>query len=293
MHNTLPAMKKLLPLSCATLLVFSGCIRTIAVSTVGGIVDDGFEAFTSENDLAFAEQALPGNLKLLEVMLHSDPENERLLRLASEGYASYALAFLEGSDNARARDFYLRGRDYGLRILRQDDRLAKALAGSADDLRAELAGKGKDEVSGIFWTAFSWGNYIQLSLDDPAALADLPKTEVMMDYVARVDSAFYYGGAHIFLGTLYGTRPRMFGGDPEKSRAHFETALRLNGGKFLMTYVYYAASYAVQTQNEALFEELLGKVRETSLDVLPAFRLGNAVAKRRAEGLLARKADLF
>jgi hypothetical protein len=286
-------MKILLPLSCATLLVFTGCIRTIAVSTVGGIVDDGFEAFTSESDLPFAEQALPGNLKLLEVMLHSDPENERLLRLASEGYASYALAFLEGLDNSRARDFYLRGRDYGLRILRQDDRLAKALRGSADELRAELARRDKDDVPGVFWTAFSWGNYIQLSLDDPAALADLPKTEVMMEYVARVDSAFYYGGAHIFLGTLYGTRPRMFGGDPEKSRAHFETALRLNGGKFLMTYVYYATSYAVQTQNEALFEELLGKVRETSLDVLPAFRLGNAVAKRKAETLLARKADLF
>jgi hypothetical protein len=286
-------MKILLPLSCATFLFFSGCIRTIAVSTVGGIVDEGFEAFTSESDLAFAEQALPGNLKLLDVMIRNEPDNTRLLRLASEGYASYALAFLEGVDDARARDFYLRARDYGLRILRQDDELAKALKGSAEDLRTELAHRDKDDVPGVFWSAFGWGNYIQLSLDDPAALADLPKTEVMMDFVARVDSGFYFGGAHLFLGTLYGVRPRMLGGDPEKSRAHFETALRLNGGKFLMTYVYYARSYAVQTQNVALFEELLTKVRDTPLDVLPAFRLANAVAKRRAATLLARKDELF
>ena len=60
-----------------------------------------------------------------------------------------------------------------------------------------------------------------------------------------------------------------------------------------MTYVYYARSYAVQTQNEALFEELLTKVQNTSLDILPEFRLANAIAKQKAELLLARKAELF
>src|SRR5271166_5488089 len=79
-------MKTTIIFFCAALLAFPGCIRTIAVSTVGGIADDGFEAFTSEKDLDFAEQALPGNLKLLEVMLKSDPDNVRLLRLLSQGY---------------------------------------------------------------------------------------------------------------------------------------------------------------------------------------------------------------
>jgi len=286
-------MKKTLLLGCAALLFFPGCLRTIAVSTVGGMVDEGFEAFTSESDLTFAEEALPANLKLLDVMLKNNPDDVRLLRLASEGYASYALAFLEGKDNARAQAFYLRARDYGLRIVRQDDPLARALDGSAEDLRTELAKRDKDDVPGVFWGAFGWGSYIQLSVTDPAALADLPRAEAMMEFVARVDSGYYEGGAHLFLGTLYGSRPKMLGGDMEKSKAHFETALRLNEGKFLMTYVYYARSYAVQTQNEALFEELLTKVRDTSIDVLPAFRLANAVAKRKAENLLAKKSDLF
>jgi len=284
-----------LPILCAFLSVFAfaGCIRTIAVSTVGGIADDGFEAFTSESDLAFAGQALPGNLKLLEVMLKSDPDNERLLRLLSQGYSSYALGFLEGKDNARACEFYLRGRDFGYRILRRDAKLARALDGTVDDLKAELATRGKDDVPGVFWSAFGLGSYVQLSLTEPSALADLPKAEVMMEFVDRVDSSYYYGGADLFLGTLAGMRPKMLGGSPEKAKAYFDKAVRLSGGKFLITYDYYASAYAVPTQNEELFTELLGKVRDASLDILPEFRLANAIAKEKADSLLAKKADLF
>jgi hypothetical protein len=278
---------------CCSALLFTGCVRTIAISTVGGIVDDGFEAFTEEQDLAFAEQALPGNLKLLEVMLKSDPTNVRLLRLASQGYSSYALAFLEDRDPERARMFYLRGRDYALSILRQDDGLARALDGTVEDLRQALATRGIDDVPGVFWAAFGWGRCIQLSLTSPDAIGDLPRAEIMMDFVARTDSLFYYGGAHLFLGTLYGSRPKILGGDAAKAREHFEAALRLNGGKFLLTYVYYARSYAVQTQNEALFEELLGIVDRASLEVLPKFRLANAVAKEKARRLMEQKKDLF
>lgn len=280
-------------LLCAFLLAFSGCIQGIAVSTVGGIVDDGFTAITGESDLDFAEKALPGNIKLLEVMLKSDPENVRMLVLTSQGYSSYALAYLEDSLQDRARDFYARGRDYGLRILRQDDDVAKALDGTVDDLKAVLERKGKDLVPGAFWAAFGWGSFIQLSLDNPDAIGDLPRAEALMEFVTRHDSAYYYGGAHVFLGTLYGSRPKMLGGNIDLARRHFESALRINGGKFLMTYVYQAKSVAVQTLDEELFDSCLRKVQEASIEILPEFRLANAIAKRKAQLLLSRRADLF
>ena len=72
-------------------------MQTIAVSTVGNIVNDGFSAITADSDVEFAGQALPGNIKLLEVMLKSDPENKILLTLCSQGYSSYALGYLEDS----------------------------------------------------------------------------------------------------------------------------------------------------------------------------------------------------
>ena len=180
-----------------------------------------------------------------------------------------------------------------MRILQQDSDLKKALEGSADDLKAALAKKSKDDVAGVFWTGFAWGGYLNITLTDPDAIAAIPKIETMMNFVAEKDSSFYFGGAHLFLGTLYGSRSKFLGGDPEKSKMHFEKALRLNEGKFLMTHFFYAKSYATQTLNDTLFEELLTKVESTSLEVLPKFRLGNAIAKKKAKALLARKEELF
>ena len=125
------------------------------------------------------------------------------------------------------------------------------------------------------------------------AIADLAKIEAMMQFVVQHDPAYFYGGAHFFLGTLYGTRPKMLGGDSAISRKHFEDCLALNGGKFLMTYVYYARSFAVQYQDKDLFEQCLTRVDTTSLDVLPEARLSNAIAKKKALLLRAKTNDLF
>lgn len=286
-------MRLVTVLALLGLTLFSGCIQTIAVSTVGGIVDNGFGAFTEESDLVFAEQALPGNLKLVEVMLRNDPDNDRLLRLASEGYNSYALAFLEDTEPARARDFYLRGRDFALRMLRKDAEFSRALDGPLEGFQAALDRRSPEDVPAIFWGAFGWGSYIYLSLTDPDAIVDLPKAEAMMEFVARTDSSYYHGGADLFLGTLYGSRPKILGGNLDKARRHFERALRTNHGAFLMTYVYYARSVAVQSLDEALFDELLAKVDAASPDTLPGARLANMVAKKKAKLLLSRKQDLF
>jgi len=280
-------------LSMGCLLTLTGCVRTIAVSTVSGLVDDGFSAFTEESDLAFAQQALPGNMKLLEVMLKSDPTNTRLLRLASEGYSSYALAFLEDTDKTRAREFYERGKEFAFRILREDKDFARAIDGTLEDWKSVLATKGQSDVPAVFWAAFGWGSAIYLNLTSPDAIGDLPKAEALMEFVARQDSAYYFGGADVFLGTLYGSKPKLFGGDPVKARAHFERALRINRGEFLMTYVYYARSVAVQTQDEAMFDELLMKVVQARPDLLPGARLANEVAKKKAESLLNRKQEMF
>ena len=274
-------------------ILFIGCIQHLAISTVGGIIDDGFEGFTEERDLDLAEKALPANLKLLEVMLKNDPDNVQLLLLLSEGYSSYSLGFVEDNDLVRARMFYVRARDYGLRILRQDDALAKGIDGSADDLKVALSKLDEDDVPSVFWSAFGWISYINLSRTSPDALADIPRAEAMMNFVIEKDSSFYFGGAHLILGALYGSRPRILGGDVDLSKEHFEKALRINQGKFLMAYVYYAQSYAVQMLNEALFEELLAKVEEASLEILPSFRLANAIAKKKAKLLLERKSELF
>ncbi|TLY28510.1 MAG: hypothetical protein E6K56_09720 [Ignavibacteria bacterium] len=274
-------------------LALSGCFQQIAVSSLGGIMDTGFEVLNEEQDLGLAEKSIASNLKLIETILRQDPDNPRYLLLASNCYTSYALGFVEDDSTPRARLFYLRARDYGMRILKRHRQFQAHAERGIEEFTKGFAGLSKEDVPAAFWTAAGWGSYIRSDLSDLTAVAEIPKVEALTKFVLKSDSSFFYGGAHFLLGTLYGSRPPIFGGDPEISRKHFEECLRMNGGKFLMTYIYYAASYAVQTQDMALFERCLTTVDTTSLEVLPASRLSNAIAKKKAKLLRSRIEELF
>ncbi len=270
-----------------------GCIQTIAIRSMGGIMDNGFKAFNEESDIQLAHEALGSNLKLLEALIKSDPGNKQFLLFASQGYNAYALAFCEDDSVERARVFYLRGKEYGLQVLQQNDAFRLALDKDDAAFRESLRSLTKDDVPALFWTAFSWGSYINITRTDVAALADLAKVRAMIERVAELDPSYYYGGAYLFLGTIEGTTPKGLGGNPERSREYFEKSLAINGGKFLMTQLYEARAYAVQIQDRTLFESLLNQVLDADIDVLPEARLANAVAKEKARRLLAQADDLF
>ncbi len=277
----------------AAVLTFSGCIQTIAIRTVGGILDTGFEAFNEESDLQLAGEALAANLKLVETLVKGDSTNERLLLLASQGYSAYALAFAEDQDPARARMLYLRGREYALRILRDNSAIRAGLEGDLRTFESALRVTSREDVAALFWAAFGWGAAVNLDRSDPAAIAELPRVNALMKRVLELDPAYYYAGAHLYFGSILGSLPVMLGGNPAASREHFETCLRLTGGKFLLAHVYFARSYAVQVQDRELFDSLLTVVETASQDILPAARLPNAVAKRKAALLRESAAELF
>ena len=277
----------------AMAFLFDGCLQTIAVRSMGGILDNGLAAFNEESDLQLAHEALGSNLKLIEALIKSDPENNRFLLFAAQGYNAYALAFCEDDSVERARLFYLRAKDYGMRTLLKNERFKAALNGDIDSFREAVKTFTKEDVPGLFWTAFSWGSYINITRTDIGSLADLSKVRAMIEAVAKNDSSYYYGGAYLFLGTLEAGTPKMLGGRPELAKEYFEKCTAINRGKFLLTQCYYAKTYAVEVQDQQLFESLLKQVNDASLDDLPEARLANAVAKQKARRLLAQENDLF
>lgn len=277
----------------ALAFLLGGCLQTIAVRSMGGILDNGLSAFNEESDLQLAHEALGSNLKLIEALLKSDPDNDQFLLFAAQGYNAYALAFCEDDSIERARVFYLRAKEYGMRTLLHNDRFKAALNGDIESFRRAVNSFTKNDVPGLFWTAFSWGSYINITRTDVGALADLSKVRAMIEVAAKYDSSFYYGGAFLFLGTLEAGTPKMLGGRPELAREYFEKCMAIHHGKFLLTQYYYAKSYAVQVQDQQLFESLLKQVEDTPLDDLPEARLANVVAKQKARKLLARENDLF
>jgi tetratricopeptide (TPR) repeat protein len=277
----------------AAAFMFEGCIQTIALYSMGGILDNGFASFNEESDLQLAHESLGSNLKLIEAMIKSDPENERFLLFAAQGYNSYALAFCEDDSVERARVFYLRAKEYGMRILVKNEKFKEAMDGDITAFRAAVKTFGREDVPAIFWTAFSWGSYVNITRTDVAGLADLSKVQALIEFVAEKDPWFYHGGAYLFLGVIEGTTPRSLGGNPDKAKEYFEKALTINDGKFLMTQLYYARTYAVSTQNQPLFESLLKQVEDASIDDVPEIRLANVVAKQKARKLLAQESELF
>jgi hypothetical protein len=271
------------------LFLFSCSINKLMIRQTGNLLEYGVEALYEESDLQLAEQALASDIKLLEGMLKGDPENKRILLLTTQALAGYALGFVEDESPERAKVFYLRARDYGLRALE----ISLEKKPTLDHFKERVAKMGDKELAHLFWTAFSWSGWINLSLDNPRAFIDLPYVETMMQHVLDLDEAFFLASAHLFFGTVWGIRPVMLGGDPQKAREHFDRNVEITEGKFLLSYIYYARYAAAKTLDEELFDQLLVKVEETPADVLPAYQLLNMIAKKKARLLKQTKGDLF
>ncbi len=261
-------------------LFFQGCsLKSVALKSTTGLLDKGIEAFYEEPDPQFARESMSAQLKFLEILLKNDPENKKLLLYLSQGFGGYAFLFLEDQDPERAKIFYQRGRDYGLKLLGK----------KVDDLKVAAPA----DVPALFWTAYCWGGWANLSRTDPQALADLPKVEAMMLKVSELSPDYFYRGADLFLGSYYGSKPKMFGGNLEKSKAYFERALAATKGKFMMAEVLYARYYAVPSQDKESFKVFLKRVEAADPGTLPAQRLSNAVAREKAKKLLEKIDELF
>lgn len=278
----------------SVLLLMTGCsLQKIALKTTSGLFSYGMDALYAEPDLGIAEIAVASNLKLLEGFHLADPKNKNLLEMLAQGYASFSLAFLEESEPERASAIYLRARDFGFQRLAMTKAFKDGIPAREEDFVKRLPLLGKSELPALFWTAFAWAGWVNLNRDDPQAIFDLSKVKAMMNRVLEIDEGFFFGGAHLFWGSINGSIPRMLGGDPEKARESFEHVIELTDGKFLIAYVYYARYYAVSTLDEALFDELLNKVLVAPMDILPGYELMTSLAKRQAESLLAQKDDLL
>ena len=229
---------------------------------------------------------------LIDGMLEAVPDNARLLITAAQAYASFASAFIEAEDKDYARALYEKAKQYALRSL-EIRSLKNPVSKPFNEFEAGLNGLGKDDVPYMFWTATCWGSWIRLNMDSMAALAELPRVEALMKRVLVVDEQFYYGGPHLFMGIWFASRPKIAGGDLSKARHHFNKALELSQGKFLMTQIYYADQYARKTFDKDLFVSTLENVLDTPADQIPELTLLNTVAHKKAKKLLAEADDFF
>lgn len=295
-------MRKLIPI-LLVLFILTGCsLNRTVTNVVTDIMYKGMPAAEREEDEMIAKQAAAAMLLSLEAFHQNHPDNKKLLTLMSQAYANYAFGFSEEGmlrykdtdadlykeNFDRALRFYTRGKNSGLDALSRKPAFKKAQNKGFGDFEKSLKSFSKRQISTLFWTGFNWGALINLKLDDPTAIAQLPKAQAVMNRVIELDEAYYYGAAHTFFGVLAAARPQMLGGSPKEALKHFERAIEITGGKYLMSKVLFAQFYAVQIQDRALFIKLLNEVISAPFDILPEQQLANQIAKTRASLLLKR-----
>lgn len=268
-------------------------IDRIALRSTAVMLERGRGVTLDEPDYKFGRDAMSSQLKLLETLLASDPENLGLRRMAAEGFGGYAFLFVEDAEPARAKGLYLRGRDHALAALELKSAFRGLKDKNAEDFDKALKWAKKEDVPDLYWAGFGWAGLINLSKDDASALADLPKVVLLMKRVYELDPSFQFGGADLFFGVYYASRPPLLGGDPAKAKTHFEWAHKITRGQYLMTHVLNARWYAVAVQDKELFKQLLTKVGESTSGALPQARLTDEAAKRKAAALLEKIDDFF
>ncbi len=276
----------------AALLPSCAANKKMTVSATAMLLEDVATATSKQSDLKVVEKGMPAYLMLMDGMVEAVPANARLLLAAAQSYASYASAFVEDNDPEYALALFQRARDYAIAALAERG-LQNPATVPFEAFESQVAALGPADVPYLFWCAANWGSWIALNLESMAALAELPRVELMMRRVLALDEGFHYGGPHLFMGIWYASRPAMAGGNLALAQKHFTRALELGKHQFLMTQVYFADHYARKTFDKQLFTQTLQGVLEAPVDSVPELTLLNTVAHRKARRNAARSGRLF
>lgn len=287
--------------------------RKMTVRAVSDVMADGVAAFEKDDDLDLVERALPANIKLLEALLESDPQNRQLLVLLARLYASYSFAFIDGRIEAAeltgmspetggwsieetkktAVRFYRKGNQYALRAL--EIRHPEAGGQLADPSKAGsfIRGLDREEMPALFWYGFTLSADINYNRDSISAVGQGHLVEKAMQRVIEADRAYFYGGAHLVLLIYYGCRSPLMGGKPELAIQHYRRLEQMNGGSFLLADLYYARCVLYQEQDRPQFTAVLNRILQEQPATAERFRLYNRIAADRARVYLNAADRLF
>jgi len=275
--NILPGAA-FLPL-CAISLLLGSCTSLITSLAI----EPAAANLQKQSDIELVCEGASSYLLMIDSMIESKPDNRKLLKIGAQSYSG-TVAALEscGAPEERLRALSTKAGLYGRRLLST----VLPVDQSIEAVDAALGRAGAGDADTLFWGSFGWLTWIDQQQGAPAAMADLVVVERIMARLLEVDETVEQGGPHLFFGVLYGAKPKMIGGDPERSQYHFEKALELSNRSFLMVQTLYAETYCRMVFDKDLHDRLLEEVIGFDLERAPGNRLANQIAKRRARELL-------
>jgi tetratricopeptide (TPR) repeat protein len=282
-------------------LCTTGCLKKILIDGQIGGTKDGSDAVNTLHDFEVARAVARAGMGQLEGLYRLAPYNEDILMLLTRGWAGSTFAFTE-DDYEQAEEKkddqltayhrqrtiagFQRARFYAIELLKAKADGFDEAQRNADTMNEWLRKNFRDkkEAESLLWAGFAWIGHVGAAMDDPSTVANLYVGVAIAERSAQLDEQLEYGTAHIVLGA-YHARPA---GEIEEAKAHFDTAMKINGGKFLSTQLNYASRYYCMKSDRPNYEKMLNAVLAAG-DPIPEARLQNLIAKRRARRYLDNK----
>lgn len=269
-------------------LLVSSCANLVSGVT-GQLADDLASAILNAEDVATVREGVPAYLLLIDSFLRSSPDDQGLLIAASSLNGSYSV-FTTGD---RAKLLTTKSLEYASRAACvEDERLCDLRGNSFEVYTTIIESLQADEIEVAYTLGVAWTGWIQSHSDDWNAIAELSRVKLLMAKVIELDETWENGSPHLYMGGLETVLPASMGGKPEKGKQHFERALELADGQYLMTKVIFAEQYARLVFDQALHDQLLNEVISAD-PVVEGMTLTNRIAQERAKELLADSNDYF
>lgn len=273
-------------------LVLAAC-STLVDRATSQFADDLESAILAYNEPSTVGQGLPAYLLLLEARLQSRPDDANLRLTTARLTGSYASLFVDELDPGAVDRLHRRALDHARAgACAQTERLCDLGGESFDAFDERLRRLRPSDVEAAYVLATSWTGWIDAHSDDFNALADLPRVEALLAWVADREPGYDDGAVWLYLAVLNSQRPPAAGGQPRKARRYFELAEEHSDGRNLLVKVLMADSYARLLFDRDLYVELLSDVTDARVDD-PDYQLVNQVARSRAERLLTETEAVF
>ena len=298
----------------ASVVALAGCdIGKLTVNTTSKVLLRAQPSLQQEADYELARQAIPGALKTVEGFWIVMPENERLIKILTEGYCQYGTAFVEDDwevakfkkdldaieyHNTRSTHIFTRCLNYALKAL--GSRWQKELFADTDTVNKLIAETGHGKRFPLLFAGLALGSLINHNLTRVEMIAYLSTVQAILDRVVELDTKHgppankaHAAMPYIALGMLHSARAKSLGGDSDKAKAMFEMALKVTDNKMLLPRTLMAYRIGLQTNDRKFFHDQLKIVLETPPSVWPEQRLANEVAHRKARRYLSKEKDIF
>lgn len=274
----------------------TGCVTETVADAGIAAADRASRSTNTLQDYEIGRSVIEANIGQIEGFHSISPNNVTGLLLLTKGWTAIGMAFLEDDYEEayqagngqlaeyqlrRERAAFARARYFGIEGLGHHAVGFGAARRNAASIHEWLESNfdSREDAAILLWAGVAWiAHAASVARDDPASVGELFVGVELVRRSVRLDPTLEFAMGETILGA-YHARSAL--AELGESKVHFERALSLNGGRFLLTKVLLAQRYYCLRGDRTMYERTLKEVLSEA-DPLPEARLQNAVAKRLA-----------